>query len=352
MLDAGPQVDFQQDRGHEGRSTTCRIAASANPAACRTSSRPTSSTPTSGWTRQQVPYTHDPKEPYNWVRVRMIGGKSQLLGAHVVPPERLRIQRQGLRRLRRQLADQPCRPRSVLLDASSRSSASPAAKKAWRSCPTAISSKTSRPTADGVESSADAGKPLGMTITKIRRALGNGQLASSFNLLLPDAMATGNLTIVPNAVVREITVDKNTGLVNGAHFPRPAFRPRTARQGASRSIVGASCLESTRILLNSEDREFQRRARPLSARPVLHQQQRRRASSPKRRTARRARARRRQRLHPALPQYQERKRRTSSADTPSTSPPAARPTRSTSRRGAKSCKRSSTASAAPASPPR
>ena len=24
----------------------------------------------------EVPYTHDPKEPYNWVRVRMIGGKS------------------------------------------------------------------------------------------------------------------------------------------------------------------------------------------------------------------------------------------------------------------------------------
>ena len=58
----------------------------------------------------------------------------------------------------------------------------------------------------------------GMTVTKIRRALGDGQLASSFNLLLPDAVATGNLTIVPNAVVREITVDKNTGLVNGAHF--------------------------------------------------------------------------------------------------------------------------------------
>ena len=25
---------------------------------------------------QQVPYTHAPNEPYNWVRVRMIGGKS------------------------------------------------------------------------------------------------------------------------------------------------------------------------------------------------------------------------------------------------------------------------------------
>ena len=63
---------------------------------------------------------------------------------------------------------------------------------------------------------AAAGKPYGITVTKIRRALGDGRLASSFNLLLPEAVATGNLTIVPNAVVREVTVDKNTGLVNGA----------------------------------------------------------------------------------------------------------------------------------------
>ena len=26
--------------------------------------------------REEVPYTHDPDQPYNWVRVRMIGGKS------------------------------------------------------------------------------------------------------------------------------------------------------------------------------------------------------------------------------------------------------------------------------------
>jgi choline dehydrogenase-like flavoprotein len=65
---------------------------------------------------------------------------------------------------------------------------------------------------------ASAGKPYGITVTKIRRALGDGRLASSFNLLLPDAVATGNLTIVPNAVVREVTVDRNTGLVNGAAF--------------------------------------------------------------------------------------------------------------------------------------
>ena len=43
-------------------------------------------------------------------------------------------------------------------------------------------------------------------------------MPSSINLLLPDAMATGKLDIVPNAIVREITTDKNTGLANGAHF--------------------------------------------------------------------------------------------------------------------------------------
>ena len=63
-------------------------------------------------------------------------------------------------------------------------------------------------------------------------------------------MASGNLTIVPNAVVREITVDKNTGRVNGAHFvDRQSKREMHAKARAV--VVGASCLESTRILLNS-----------------------------------------------------------------------------------------------------
>ena len=59
-------------------------------------------------------------------------------------------------------------------------------------------------------------------------------------------METGNLTIVPNAVVREITVDKNTGLANGAHFvDRHSKREMHAK--ARVVVVGASCLESTRI---------------------------------------------------------------------------------------------------------
>ena len=70
------------------------------------------------------------------------------------------------------------------------------------------------------------------------------------NLLLPDAMATGNLTIVPNAVVREITTDRKTGLVNGVNFVDR--RSKREMHATARGLgVGASTLESTRLLLNS-----------------------------------------------------------------------------------------------------
>src|SRR5207237_7142304 len=62
----------------------------------------------------------------------------------------------------------------------------------------------------------DSAKRMNIPTTKQRRA--TGELASSVNLLLPGALATGNLKIVPNAVVREITTDGNTGLANGASF--------------------------------------------------------------------------------------------------------------------------------------
>ena len=91
----------------------------------------------------------------------------------------------------------------------------------------------------------------GIPVTKMRSALGRGPFASSFNLLLPDAMATGNLTLMPNAVVRNITVDKNTGKVNGVNFVDRISR-REMYAKARAVVLGASCLESTRILLNSK----------------------------------------------------------------------------------------------------
>jgi choline dehydrogenase-like flavoprotein len=84
----------------------------------------------------------------------------------------------------------------------------------------------------------------------MRSSLGINGLASSINLLLPDAMATGKLQIVSNAIVREITTDKNTGLANGAHFVDRHSR-REMHVKARVVIVAAGTLESTRLLLNS-----------------------------------------------------------------------------------------------------
>ena len=57
-----------------------------------------------------------------------------------------------------------------------------------------------------VKKFAAAGKAVGMTVTKMRRATGSGQLASSFNLLLPDAMATGILRVPVTALVAGLVV--------------------------------------------------------------------------------------------------------------------------------------------------
>ena len=88
-------------------------------------------------------------------------------------------------------------------------------------------------------------------VSKNRSALGRDGLASSINLLLPDALATGKLDIVENAIVREISVDKNTGLANGAHFiDRHSGREMHVK--AKVVVLAAGCLESTRLLLNSK----------------------------------------------------------------------------------------------------
>ena len=55
---------------------------------------------------------------------------------------------------------------------------------------------------------------------------------------------------MPNAVVRELSVDKNTGLVNEAHFVDRISR-REMSVKARVVVLAAGTLESTRLLLNS-----------------------------------------------------------------------------------------------------
>src|SRR4029077_8969075 len=197
----------------------------------------------------QVPYTHDPQQPYNWVRVRMLGGKSNFwarMSFRLSDYEFKGKEHDGFGEnwpiSHADLAPYYSRVETIFRVAGR--------KEGLAQLPDGVFIEDNSPDSESVRKFASAAKPVGMTVTKMRRAMGNGQLASSFNLLLPHAMATGKLTIVPNAVVREITVDKNTGRVNGAHF-HDRHSGSEYHVKARSVVLGASCLESTRILLNS-----------------------------------------------------------------------------------------------------
>jgi choline dehydrogenase-like flavoprotein len=81
--------------------------------------------------------------------------------------------------------------------------------------------------------------------------------ASFFNSadhLIPDALKTGNLTIRPNAVVARILTD-DRGLANGVqYFDRKTKEERVVRGRIV--VLGASCIDSTRILLNSKSQSY------------------------------------------------------------------------------------------------
>ena len=77
---------------------------------------------------------------------------------------------------------------------------------------------------------------------------------SSPSVLLPPAMKTGKLTIVANAMAREVTVDE-TGLASGVSY----IDKNTSRDNHVRArivVLAASACESARILLNSKSSKF------------------------------------------------------------------------------------------------
>ncbi len=246
MLDAGPPIDYDRDRtlravcdlpyrgfGEPGRFPHVTQANEFNAAI---------------WAdEKQNPYTSDPNDPYYWVRVRRIGGKTLVWGRaswrlsdfefkakdHDGFGENWPLSYSDLTPYY-----DKCEP---LFRVSGR-------KEGFPQLPDGIFLEDASPESLSMARFLDAAKQRRIPTTKPRRA--TGQLASSLNLLLPGALATGNLTIVPNTVVREITLDKKTGLVNGANFVDRHSR-RELHASARVVVVGASCLESTRLLLNS-----------------------------------------------------------------------------------------------------
>ncbi|HEY1768393.1 MAG TPA: GMC family oxidoreductase [Terracidiphilus sp.] len=198
---------------------------------------------------EEVPYTFDPGQPYNWVRVRLFGGRSLFWSRQSfrlsdyefkgkshdgfgedwpisyadLAPYYSRVER--IFRVAGALDGPPQMPDGSFILDDSRWSGS-------------------------MQRFIAAAKPRNIPVCKQRRALGVDGLASSVNLLLPDAGRTGNLTSIADAVVREITVDSNTGLPNGCNFVDRLSR-REMSVKARVVVLAAGTLESTRLLLNS-----------------------------------------------------------------------------------------------------
>ena len=77
---------------------------------------------------------------------------------------------------------------------------------------------------------------------------------SSPSVLIPPALATGKLQIIPNAMAREVTVDE-TGLATGVAYVDTTSK-RDNHLRARIVVVAASACESARILLNSKSSKF------------------------------------------------------------------------------------------------
>ncbi len=86
--------------------------------------------------------------------------------------------------------------------------------------------------------------------TSCGRGCSIGAAFQSTTALIPPAMATGNLDLITDAMVREVTVGPD-GKATGVHFvDKPTGKEMRVK--AKVVLLGASSLESTRILMNSK----------------------------------------------------------------------------------------------------
>ena len=249
MLDAGPEMDYQRDRttkaAHElpyrgfnkpGRLPHVIQANEFN---------------ANQWVDEhEVPYTHAADQQYNWVRVRLVGGRS-----HFWARQSFRLSDYEFRAAEIDgggdnwpisLAD--VAPFYSRVEGIFRVSGR---KEGWPQFPDGNFVDTTYPQdSETIKRFTEVANQRGIGVSKMRAAQGVDGLASSINLLLPDALATGKLDIVSNAIVRQLSVDKKTGLISGAHFVDRHSR-REMEVKAKVVVLAAGSLESTRLLLNS-----------------------------------------------------------------------------------------------------
>src|ERR1700730_1445808 len=209
MLDAGPAVDFQKDRalkpvyelpyrgfGRPGRFPHVTQANEFN---------------ANVWADEKLhPYTYDSDDPYYWVRVRLVGGRTLVWGraSWRLSDYEFKCHDHDGASDNWPLNYKDLAPYYDRVEPIFRVSGR---KEGLPQLPDGVFIQDDSPDSLAVKRFIDSAKRMNIPTTRQRRA--TGQMASSVNLLLPPAMATGNLTIVSNAIAREITTDKNTGLV-------------------------------------------------------------------------------------------------------------------------------------------
>lgn len=196
---------------------------------------------------KQNPYSYPPDDPYYWVRIRMAGGKTTRWGRASWRLSDLDLKARDIDGFGENW------PVSYAELAPFYDRVEPMFSVLGRNegipqLPDGKLQVDQSPDSPANARFIQAAAKRGIRITKPRRA--SGTLASSLNLLLPPALETGKLSLVTNAVARVVTVDPVSGQANGVAFvDRRSKREFHVR--AETVIVGASALESVRLLLNS-----------------------------------------------------------------------------------------------------
>ena len=224
---------------------------------------------------QQVPYTHDPKSPYNWVRVRMVGGKSLFwarmsyrlsdyefkaasrdgygedwpISHNELAPYYERVERfVGISGSTEKL---PQLPDSVFLPPMALTCGEQLLKKAvesrWNNRKVIIGRVA-------MLTQNHNGRAACHYCGHCERGCDTHSYFSTPGSTLPAAMKTGKLTLRPNAVASHVIVDPKTGKASGVAFVDRLTKKAHEVFGKV-VIVCASTIESTRLLLNSATRQ-------------------------------------------------------------------------------------------------
>ena len=249
MLNAGPVADLSRDRrsmpGHELPYRGLRLlGAPRNPPVEEYQLNTFVDT-------NEVPYTHDPDKPFVWVRSRLVGGRSLTWSRNCHRLSDFEFKQKDHEDFGENwpLSHDELAPHYEHVETLFRVVGRPEGLPQWPDSKfTEIESAPESSEVMARFQAATAKRDI--RVSGRRQALGINGLTTSVNVLLPDAFASGKLTLVPDAVVRELSVDSNTGLVNGAYFVHRQTR-REMHAKARVVVLAAGSLESTRILLNS-----------------------------------------------------------------------------------------------------